>query len=246
MFSKKHLQKIGFGALVLIFASGIFTAGLQAQTGKHIKRKPHKVHRIAVAPIVGNPQDAAIISRNDDFANENRTAPAETAVSQNEPETPVITQNDDPKFGDLSSRIKALESKPSNDYDQKQKRLLLNLNILTVAETRADNLRKQLFEMVEMESEIQNKLEQIENDSRPENIDRSVAFAGTLRPEELRDMRAKNLDSAKRQFQSRLTQIQDRKSNLEINITRTDQQVEKLRAKLEKDIDDALVEEPKN
>ncbi len=245
MFNSTDGRKFGIGALGCLLLCGIFAADVPAQTNKRVKRKTRVVRRLPAVPVSGNPQDASVISRNDDYADQNKIQPqiVETPV---QPENSNQLENDDPKISELSSRIKALEVKPTLDYDQKQKRLLLNLDILTRAETRAESLRKQIFEMVEKESEIQQKLEQIQNDSRSENIDRSVAFAGTLRPEELRDMRAKNLDSAKRQLQTLLIQVQETKSNLETNVLRADQLVEKLRIKLEKDIDDALVEEPKN
>lgn len=148
------------------------------------------------------------------------------------------------RLDELGQRIRSMESASKNDYDEKQKRLLLNLDILTRAEERAQSLRKQLYDLIERESAVKTRLEQLEFDLRPEMIDRQVAFAGTLRPEELREMRRKNLDVEKRNLQSLLVEIQSTRTNLETNVTRADQLVEKLRTKLEKDIDDALSDSP--
>jgi len=71
-----------------------------------------------------------------------------------------------------------------------------------------------------------------------------VAFAGSLRPEELRNMRRKNLEIERTNLQSLLTEIQRTKANLDQNVQRADILVEKLRNKLEKEIDDALVDDP--
>jgi len=150
------------------------------------------------------------------------------------------------RLDELGQRIRSMESASKNDYDAKQKRLLLNLDILTRAEERAQSLRKQLYEVIERESSVKTRLEQLEFDLRPEMIDRQVAFAGTLRPEELREMRRKNLDVERRNLQSLLVEIQSTRANLETNVARADQLVEKLRAKLEKDIDDALSDSPDN
>jgi hypothetical protein len=60
----------------------------------------------------------------------------------------------------LNARIKSLESGSRNQYDEKQKRLLLNLDILSRAESRAESLRKQLFEIVEKEATVRTRLEQ--------------------------------------------------------------------------------------
>lgn len=150
------------------------------------------------------------------------------------------------RLDELGQRIRSMESARRNDYDEKQKRLLLNLDILTRAEERAQSLRKQLYELIERESAIRTRLEQLDFDLRPEMIDRQIAFAGTLRPEELREMRRKNLDVEKRNLQSLLTEIQSTRANLESNVVKADQLVEKLRTKLEKDIDDALSDSPKD
>jgi hypothetical protein len=141
--------------------------------------------------------------------------------------------------------MKSLESSKQNAYDDRQKRLLLNLDILTRAEQRAESLRKQLFELVEKENSMKLKLETIDYDARPEMIERQVAFAGSLRPEELREARRKNLDAEKRNLSNLLVEIQATRTSLEQNVQKADQLVEKLRAVLEKDIDDALNEQPK-
>jgi len=121
---------------------------------------------------------------------------------------------------------------------------MLNLDILTRAEQRAETLRKQLFDMIERENQIKTRLDQIENDIRPEMLERSVAFAGSLRPEELRDNRRKNLEVDRRNLQNLLTEIQNTKSSLELNVQKADILVEKFRFKLEKEIDNALADEP--
>jgi hypothetical protein len=121
---------------------------------------------------------------------------------------------------------------------------MLNLDILTRAEQRAETLRKQLFEMIDKENQIKTRLDQIENDIRPEMLERSVAFAGSLRPEELRDNRRKNLEVDRNNLQKLLTEIQNTKSSLELNVQKADTLVEKLRFRLEKEIDKALADEP--
>lgn len=228
---------LGFGATTLFLSEGA------AQT----VRKPKTKNRVAKIQPTPTPVQAIpeIISRADDFTGENQTV--ETTPTQ----TQTVETNDEKldqtnsRVKDSSSRLKNLEANRKDTYEEKQKRLLLNLDILTRAEQRAETLRKQMFEMIEKENAIKTRLDNIENDIRPEMIDRQVAFAGSLRPEELRDMRKKSLDSEKRNLQNLLTDIQNTRANLETNVQKADQLVEKLRFKLEKDIDDALADEPK-
>ncbi|MFZ1699586.1 MAG: hypothetical protein WBO10_05635 [Pyrinomonadaceae bacterium] len=145
---------------------------------------------------------------------------------------------------ELTARIAKLEAGRTLSYDEKQKRLLLNLDILTRAEQRSESLRKQLFEMIEKENSVRSRMQQIEFDSRPEMIERSLQMAGSMKPEEIRDSRRKSLLAEKTNLAVLLTEIESTRANLASSLSRSDQIVEKLRTKLEKDIDDSFLKEP--
>lgn len=188
--------------------------------------------------------DIVVISRADDFPSENSPI---ISNQTNEREMRSLEEKIDAfnlRLKELSVRINTIESSKETAYDINQKRLLLNLDILSKAETRAQNLRQELIELVEKESEIKTRMEKIENDLRPEMIERMIAFAGSLRPEELREMRRKTLETEKNNLQNLLFQIQANKSELELNVQKADRLVEKLRYKLEAEIDKALAETP--
>jgi hypothetical protein len=115
----------------------------------------------------------------------------------------------------LLSRIKKLEASRSNDNaskkpdpDEVQKRMLLNLDILTRAEQRSESLRKQLFEMIEKENTVRSRLEQIGFDMRPEMIERALQLAGSMKPEEVRENRRKSLAAERDNLQALLSDIQ--------------------------------------
>jgi hypothetical protein len=110
----------------------------------------------------------------------------------------------------------------------------------TKAEQRAESLRKERFELIEKENAMHSRLDQIDVDIRPEMIDRSVAMAGSLRPEELREARRKSLAAEKQNLTNLLNEIAITKNRLEQDILRAEALVEKIRVKLDKDIDDAL------
>jgi hypothetical protein len=226
---------------VSILALTIFTLEAGAQTKS--RKKTAKPKPKATAAIVVPPQtEPEVVSRDSDYRAEN--VDGTIAAPETTPEQPETIDDKldkaNSRIKELTARIKSLEKGRTNDYDEKQKRLLLNLDILTRAEQRSESLRKQLFDMVEKESALKAKLDQIENDIRPEVIERQVAFAGTLRPEELREMKRKNLDIERKNIQSILVQLQLTRANIETSVQRADAMVEKLRYKLEKDIDDAL------
>lgn len=173
-------------------------------------------------------------------------ATGETLNSPTDGQTQTAETEGDARIRDLSDRIKSLESTKKNDYDEKQKRLLMNLDILSRAESRSESLRKQLFDIIEKESTVRTRLEQIQADARPEVIERSTAFVGSLRPEELRDQRKKSLEAEKRNLESLLTQIQTNRTSLEESVQKADFLVEKVRLKLDKEIDDALTDKEEN
>ncbi len=182
---------------------------------------------------------AEIISRADDLPD---TQPIVQPIKTTTPTDPAAA-----RVKELSNRVKKLESGQPDSYEQKQKRVLMNLDILTRAEQRSESLRKQLFEMVEKESSIKTKLDQIEIDIRPEMIERALQLSGSFHPEEVRESRRKSLEAERLNLQALLTNIQSTRSTLTANLEKADSLVERLRTKLEKEIDDSfLKEEPEN
>lgn len=227
-----------FLAVLFCFAVAIPDASGQ---GTRRKRKPSKTASTASTLPVAPAGDAQIVSRAADFPDDSvQLVPSE----QKRPEIPTFDPTETSKaLDDIKNRIAAMESMKKGDPDEKQKRLLLNLDILSRAEQRSESLRKQLFDLMEKETGIRSRLDMIEVNLRPEAIDREVAFAGTLRPEDLRAMKKKQLEVEKTSLQNILSEIVKTKTVLEQNLQRSDQMVEKLRLKLDKEVDDALAEE---
>ena len=228
------------GFLVLF----VIASEADAQTRKKKRRtvrKPVVTRRATYPPVT----DPSVVSRADDY--DDQTSQIVEPLSQTPLASLPVSDSASRRLKDLQSRVKKLETTKTSDYDDRQKRLLLNLDILTRAEQRSESLRRQRFELVEKENTIRSRMDQIDIDSRSETIEKSVALAGSLRPEELRDARRKSLEAEKRNLQSLLTDVQATRANLDQTVLRADALVEKLRLKLEKDIDDALeTKEPEN
>jgi len=236
---KSKRLKLSFLTAILLCVFGL-TSNTDAQT----KRRKKTASPPPSVPVV--------VSQSDVYLDGNQIVLGENPPVQPTPETAAVSEPENAtaesgegntSIKELNARIKSLESNKQNQYDEKQKRLLLNLDILSRAESRAESLRKQLFEMIEKENTVKSRLEQIQFDSRSEVVDRAVAMVGSLRPEEIRDQRRKSLESEKRNLESLLTQIQTSRTTLETNVERADFLVEKVRVKLDKEIDDALAAE---
>ena len=235
-----HVIIVRFAVVVALVCIG--AAGVDAQTSSRKRAKKP----VAVQTMAAPTTEPVIISRAEDFVLDAPVLSSNIENAVRTADAAESTNNSDKIISELTERIKALETGKKDDYDQKQKRLAMNLEILTKAEQRVESLRKQSFEMLDKETSIKTKLEQIENDLRPESIDRSIAFTGSLRPEELRAARKKNLEAERSNLQNMLAEIQRTRSNLDLNVQKAELLVEKLRTKLEAEIDSALKDETSN
>ena len=90
------------------------------------------------------------------------------------------------------------------------------------AQERAANLRAQLIEAQARQAELQTRLQQLDEDLKPENIERSLAGVGSVHPEELREARRRQLEIEKRGVQSQLDVLAASHSRLETAIAAAD------------------------
>ena len=92
----------------------------------------------------------------------------------------------------------------------------------TTAQERAASLRQQLVEVQERQSELQTRLQQLEEDLKPENIEKGLAGVGSTRPEELREQRRRQLEIERKSVQTRLDQLATSRTRLETGILQAD------------------------
>lgn len=212
----------------------VMSAAVDAQT---TRRKSIPIPAPTATPQSSEPM---VISRADEFPDEGSVA---IPPDPNEVKGTGADRASVQSLEDLGKRIKNLEAaaQPSKpDPDAKKKSLLLNLDILSKAEERSEGLRRQLFELMEKETAIRTKIDSLDYNLRPEAIERTTAITGSLRPEELRANRQKSLESEKTNLQNMLVEIQKNRASLEISLQRNDALVERIRVKLDKEIDTAL------
>ena len=96
-------------------------------------------------------------------------------------------------------------------FDDKQKKLILAMELLGRAEARAATLQRAQIDVSEKLNENRTKLAQVEIDLKPSSIDRTVALVGTTQADELRENRRVRL-TAERATLSQL--VQQLQSNL--------------------------------
>lgn len=76
-------------------------------------------------------------------------------------------------------------------------------------------LRNDLSQLQDREAEIKMRMVELDQELRPENIERYFAGVGSTRPEELREMRRKKLQVEKDRLQSQLGDIGQDRARLE-------------------------------
>lgn len=134
-------------------------------------------------------------------------------------------------INNLSNQVERLNNKLTQM--QEDDRYQLDMERLTRAEQRAEQLRSQLMDVQGKIADFESKLEQIEWALRPENIENSTAGYGSTRPEAARDARKKALESERSRVQAQLKLAETSRSRLEGAVSNADSEVDSLRAKLE-------------
>ena len=92
----------------------------------------------------------------------------------------------------------------------------------TTTQDAATSLRSLLSDVQAKEAELQTRERQLDEDMRPENIERSLAGVGSTKPEELREQRRRQLESDKRVVRVQLDILAQSRTRLEAAIADAD------------------------
>src|SRR5690349_690303 len=244
---------------ILITVCLMLTVGLiagEAQTKK--KKRTRRTSRPAAArPVITNPTvapattgtagttttgDVKIISESNNSTDSGEQLqgwkPKATAPSQTTTPAPESgsssggnSQEMQNTINNLSNQVNRLNEKLTQM--QEDDRYQLDMERLTRAEQRAEQLRMQLVDVQSKIADLEAQLEQIDYALKPENIDRATQGYGTVHPEDARDARRKQLESQKSRTQAQLKILQTSENRLEVSVANADNEVDTLRAKLE-------------
>ncbi len=92
----------------------------------------------------------------------------------------------------------------------------------TVDQERAARLHEQLAEQQNKQLELQGRLDVLNEQLKPENIEKSLAGVGSTRPEDLRELRRRQLETEKASIEKQLTILNDSRVKLEASIAQAD------------------------
>jgi phage shock protein A len=111
---------------------------------------------------------------------------------------------------------------------------LVALDALGRAEQRVEALRARLLETQMKEMELQDRLDDLDYQLRPERIQQALAFVGSVRPmDELRYALRVRLENLKARVNKQLELLVENRERLEASITEAEMNVERLRQQLD-------------
>lgn len=229
--------------VLLAFGLSLDEASAQRKRTRRSRRVTNPVATQTVAPAPSTQSaEPQIISTADQQASEQGNAsdisgqvPATPRRTTNRKRPAAETETEEDSMrrtvNDLSNQVNKLSDKLSQM--EENQRTLVDMERLSRAEQRAEVLRTQQRDVLEKEGILQARLEQIEFNLKPENIDRSVSTYGSTRPEEARDARRRALESEKVRTQAQLELYATSRLRLETAIINADLEVDKLRRRIE-------------
>ena len=225
---------------------------VEADAQKRRKKRTRRAVPAAPKPVITNPtiappdgttpDDVKIISTADSKESGEQQQGSKPKNTVTEPTEGEKTQQ---TISDLSKQVDRLNNKLTQM--QEDDRYQLDMERLTRAEQRAEQLRSQLMDIQAKIADFESRLEQLDWAIKPENIEASTAGYGSTHPEAAREARRKSLESERNRVQAQLKLAETSKSRLEGAVANADLEVDQLRAKLEQrraQMDAAPVETP--
>jgi hypothetical protein len=212
-----------------------------AQTKK--KRTRRSTKPAAPKPVITNPpiappteptpatSDVKIISTADGTQAEPAQSPEPAATASPAKKDGASPEDMQKTINSLSNQVERLNNKLGDM--QEDDRYHLDMERLSRAEQRAEQLRAQLLDTENKMADVESKLEQIDYALKPENIERATQGYGSVRPEEARETRRRQLETERGRLRQQFKILETSKARLETASTSADQEVDLLRAKLQ-------------
>jgi hypothetical protein len=236
-------RSIRYSAFLLVLLVVFAMCGIDADAQRRRKRRVRRVRRPAVTrPVITNP---AIAPAGSEQSSGGDTEKIISTADQGAGETEQTTETAQPKKSgatksgdaDMQQTINALSNQVDRLNDkltqmQQNDRTLIDMERLTRAEQRAENLRAQQVDVESKLADLQSKLELIEYQLKPENIERSAGF-GTVHPEEAREARRRQLESERTRALAQIKILETSRTRLETSVATADAEVDALRRKIE-------------
>lgn len=101
---------------------------------------------------------------------------------------------------------------------------------ISAVELQTERLRTQLRDVIDREAQLQDRAARLDEDLRPENVERSVASVGTTDAAALRARRREQLEKEKADVAGQLSEASAKRARLEAEITAAEAEAVRLKA----------------
>jgi hypothetical protein len=221
-------------AVCLVISLCLIEGEAQTRRKKRARRsKPAVARPVITNPPVAPPAtedtttgDVKIISTADSTQEPTQPTSSKKAKTPATPEQEEMHQT----ITTLSNQVNKLTDKLTQMQDDD--RYQLDMERLTRAEQRAEQLRSQLIDTQSKIADFESRLEQLDYALKPENVERATQGYGTVHPEEAREARKRQLESERGRVQAQLRLAESSKTRLETAVSNADAEVDHLRLKL--------------
>lgn len=228
--------------LILLVSLCVVDAGAQSRRKRRTRRakKPAAAKPVVTNPTIAppgaeeaGPDGERIISTAEESATETES-PTETAPAK---KGSAATQKKSASDAEMQQTINQLSNQVDKLNDkltrmQENDRALIDMERLTRAEQRAENLRAQQVDVESKLADLQAKIDQIDFLLRPENVERAAGY-GTLHPEEAREARRRQLEGEKSRALAQVKILETSRTRLETSVVNADAEVDNLRRRIE-------------
>ena len=224
--------------LVIVVIAIVVMMGLLVDSAAQKRKRTRRRTSRPSAPKITNPEIYQPSPAENANANGSDTAGTENS-NTNQSQDPEAMKK---TIRTLSNQVDKLSDKLSEMQASQQS--MADLERLSRAEQRSSQLRTELREVQGKKADLEAHLEMVENDLKPENIERAVAGYGTTRPEELRAQRQKQLEHDRTRTRQQIDQLAASEVRIQQAIATSDVELERLQKKLEA-ADKAAIENAK-
>ena len=216
-------------ALAVSLSAALFVA--EASSGQQRRQPSRRATNPVESQPTPDPNEPWLVSSADE--QEERETPRTARERRNRQQQNQQQQAEQSRraLEELSDELSRLNKKV--DDIEKERRVDLVMERLARAEQRAEAVQAQLRDTMEKEANLQARLDQLEEQSRPENLDRQIAVVGSFRPDAERDRLRAQYENEKRRVRELIDVNARQRQRLEVSLQTADQLVARLRTQLD-------------
>jgi len=152
--------------------------------------------------------------------------PAQTSAPSPEEELTKLRK----QVAQLSSEVSRLRAELAKL--ERYKTIDYTRELMLKEEQRVRDLQKELVDNAAKETALQKRLDEIEEEERPDRIERSLAGVGSVKPEEEREAISRRLANEKRRIQTQLETLRASRTRIPPLIANAEESIARLRQRL--------------